>query len=91
MENKPLLQRLLDAGYPKDQVFHHDSDLYVFVTDLTETVLDQWLSDHGWTKAKNDTFFVDRFIDQITGRQMYDIAFQYNPAAMEQGGRAYEI
>ena len=31
-----LLERLLDAGYPKDQVFHHCSDLYVFITPLTK-------------------------------------------------------
>ena len=74
---KSLMQRLLDAGYPKDQIFHHESDLYVFVTPMTTEVLDKWLEDNGWRKLKNDPFLVSKFKDQITGNQMYDIAFQY--------------
>lgn len=26
---KTLLERLLDAGYPKAEIYHHMSDLYV--------------------------------------------------------------
>ena len=74
---KTLMQRLLDAGYPKDQIFHHESDLYVFVTPLTTDVLNKWLEDNGWRNLKNDPFLVGKFKDNITGRQMYDIAFQY--------------
>ena len=76
---KPLMQMLLEAGYPKDQVFHHESDLYVYRNDLTTKVIDEWLAENGWSGAKNDSFFIDRFIDQITGKPMYDIAFQYIP------------
>ena len=32
---KTLLKRLLDAGYPKAEIHHWQSDLYVFVTPLT--------------------------------------------------------
>lgn len=76
-DGRTLKQRLLDAGYPKEQIFHHESDLYVFVTPLTTEVLDKWLEDNGWRKLKNDPFLVGKFKDNITGRQMYDIAFQY--------------
>lgn len=74
---KSLMQRLLDAGYPKDQIFHHESDLYVFVTPMTTEVLDKWLEDNGWRNLRNDPLFVGKFKDQITGRQMYDVAFQF--------------
>ena len=30
-----LMERLLAAGYPRDQMFSHESDLYIFVTPLT--------------------------------------------------------
>ena len=34
-----LLEKLLANGYPKEQIFHHCSDLYVFVTPLTKKML----------------------------------------------------
>lgn len=82
MNKNNLLQRLLDAGYPKEEVFHHESDLYIFVTEQTTAILDQWLQDNGWMNLKNDPFLMSEFKDRITGRRMYDIAFQYNPAVM---------
>ena len=41
-DNRTLLQRLLDAGYPKEDVLHHSSDLYVFVTPVTKRVVEEW-------------------------------------------------
>lgn len=77
--SKTLLQRLLDAGYPKEDIHHHESDLYIFKTPLTTKVLEEWCEANGWNvglvKQKNCLF--DIFTDQITGRKMYDIAFQY--------------
>lgn len=70
---KPLIEMLLEAGYPKDQIFHHYSDLYVFASHLTKTVIDKWCKDNGYHRY----LFVSTFHDQITGRLMYDIAFQY--------------
>ena len=70
---KPLIEMLLEAGYPKDQIFHHYSDLYVFVSHLTKTVIDKWCKDNGYHRY----LFVSTFHDQITGYLMYDIAFQY--------------
>ena len=76
-ESKTLMQRLLDAGYPKEEMYHHRSDLYVFVTPLTTKVIDEWLDDNGYRHLKANPLYVDQFTDQITGRRMYDIAFQY--------------
>ena len=69
----PLMQRLLDAGYPKEEMYHHESDLYVYVTPLTTQVVERWAKEHGY----NRTWNCPTFYDQINGRKMYDCAFQY--------------
>lgn len=73
MEEKTLLQRLLDAGYPESDIFHHCSDLYVYVTPLTAKIVSDWCKEHKLNKNWNCPIFTDR----ITGRLMYDCAFQY--------------
>lgn len=85
--NRPLMQRLLDAGYPCEEMDHHYTDLYVFVTPLTTEVLNKRLEDNGWRRLQNDPFLVSRFRDQITGRMMYDVAFQYLPELEEAAKR----
>ena len=70
---KTLIERLLEAGYPKDQMFHHYSDLYIFASPLTKLVINKWCEDNRHHKH----LFVSTFHDQITGRLMYDVAFQY--------------
>ena len=70
---KTLIERLLEAGYPKDQMYHHYSDLYIFVTPIIKSIVDKWCSDNGYHRH----LFVSTFHDQVTGRLMYDIAFQY--------------
>lgn len=70
---KTLMERLLEAGYPKDQMYHHYSDLYIFVTPITKSVVDKWCKDNGYHRY----LFISTFHDQITGNLMYDIAFQY--------------
>lgn len=72
---KTLMEALEEAGYPREQMFNHYSDLYVFVTPLTNRVIDEWLKENGWHREP----FITTFRDQITGRQMYDVAFQYTP------------
>lgn len=72
-ESKTLMQRLIDAGYPRDQMDHHSSDLYVFVTPITTKVIEEWCAENGYSKD----WHCPKFKDQITGRQMYDCAFQY--------------
>ena len=69
----PLMQRLLDAGYPREEMDHHESDLYVYVTPVTTQVVNRWCKEHGYDR----TWHCPTFYDQITGRKMYDCAFQY--------------
>lgn len=71
--SKTLMQRLLDAGYPKEDIHHHCSDLYVYVTPLTTRVIEEYCKEHGYRKEWHSPIFTD----QITGRKMYDCAFQY--------------
>lgn len=73
--SKTLMEALEEAGYPREQMFNHRSDLYVFITPLTKRVVDKWFKDEGLEKS----LFVSTFRDQITGNGMYDIAFQYTP------------
>lgn len=75
MKGPTLYQRLIAAGYPESDMFNHESDLYVFKTDITEQVIDEWLSQNGLDKA----LFVKTFKDNITGKPMFDIAFAYDP------------
>lgn len=70
---KTLLKRLLEAGYPEKDVFHHGSDLYVFVTPITKRVVEEWCKEHGYSRSWNCPIFKD----QVTGKAMYDCAFQY--------------
>lgn len=72
---KTLMQRLLDAGYPREEMFHHHSDLYIFITPLTMRITSEWCKENGFCKD----WFCPSFRDQITGRGMYDCAFQYIP------------
>ena len=74
---KPLMQMLIEAGYPKEQMFYHYSDLYVFATPLTWRVISKWMDNNGFHYDLLNSFLFDTFIDNITGRRMYDIAFQY--------------
>ena len=71
--NKSLLQRLINAGYPKEDIHHYNSDLYIYVTPLTTKIVDEWCRENGFTKS----WHCPTFIDQITGRKMYDCAFCY--------------
>lgn len=70
-----LMEKLVEAGYPQEGFFHHCSDLYIYLTPLTKRVVDAWFKE----RQMDRTLFVKTFTDQITGRPMYDIAFQYTP------------
>ena len=80
MNNKSLMERLFEAGYPPEDIDHHYSDLYVYVTSLTTQVITEWADENGYDSNLRDGVFVQTFKDQITGRKMYDIAFQYIPS-----------
>ena len=79
MSTKPLMERLLEAGYPPEDIDHHDYDLYVYVTPPTTKVIKEWMKDNNYTDNLYG-FLIQKFRDQITGRMMYDIAFQYIPS-----------
>lgn len=70
-----LMDMLREAGYPEGEMFHHESDLYVFVNTLTANVIGRWLDERGYS----DKRMVDVFRDKKTGRLMYDLPFQYTP------------
>lgn len=72
---KSLYQMLLAVGYPEDQMDHHESDLYIFQTPLTDAVIEQWCKANGYQR----TLFVKSFCDQITNLMMYEVAFAYDP------------
>lgn len=80
---KTLMERLVEAGYPKEQMDHHYSDLYIDDTSLTRKLIDEWCRENGYVKQ----LFVKRFSDQITRRPMFDIAFQYDPFWEEKCGQ----
>ena len=88
MNAKPLIEMLIEAGYPKEDIFHHESDLYVYVTPLTRRVIEKWCKANGWKTplVKEGNFLINIFTDNITGQKMYDIAFQYIPFWEEKGG-----
>ena len=86
MNNKSLMERLLEEGYPPEYIDHHYSDLYVYVMPLTTKIITEWADENGYDSNLRDGVFVQTFKDQITGRMMYDIAFQYIPALSEKRG-----
>ena len=79
MNNKSLMERLLEEGYPPEDIDHHDYDLYVYVTPLTTRVITAWMKYNDYADTLNG-LLIQTFKDQITGRMMYDIAFQYIPS-----------
>lgn len=75
---KTLMQTLEDAGYPRNEFDHHGSDLYVFACINgveTRPIIDKWFAQNGLSVA----VFVEPFVDNVTGKLMYDCAFQYIP------------
>jgi len=72
---KSLMEWLLEAGYPRDQMFNHESDLYVFKTSLTTKVVVDWCEENNFNQHR----LCPVFKDQVTGKLMYNCVFQYNP------------
>ncbi|MCM1333425.1 MAG: hypothetical protein NC084_06390 [Bacteroides sp.] len=71
--SQPLMKRLLDEGYPITEIAHHESDLYVYVTPLTTKIVNEYCRENGFTRDWHCPIFKDA----ITGKPMYDCAFQY--------------
>lgn len=74
-KKETLMEALEKVGYPREEMFNHYSDLYVYATPLTKRVITRWCKENGYTMD----LFTKIFKDQITGRPMYDVAFQYDP------------
>ena len=70
-----LMKMLVKAGYPEKDFSHHESDLYIYKTPLTTKVLDRWVDDNEFASS----YLVSEFRDNVTGKEMYEIAFQYDP------------
>lgn len=70
-----LMEMLTAEGYPQEDFFHHYSDLYIFATPMTQRVVNRWCKENGYRRD----LFVSTFHDQVTGKLMYDVAFQYDP------------
>lgn len=83
MAEKTLMQELLDAGYPKDQMFHHESDLYIYVTPLTTKVVEEFYKKKGW----NRNWHAPVFRSETDGELMYDCYFQFYDYWNEKCGR----
>lgn len=79
MNNKSLMECLLEAGYPPEDIHHYYSDLYVYVNTLTTRIITEWANDNNYDSNLRDGVFVQTFRNQITGRMMYDIPFEYIP------------
>ena len=69
------MEMLIEAGYPKEEMYHssYGSDLYVYVTPLTTKIIKEWCNAHYYRMAWHCPIFKD----QITGMMMYDCAFQW--------------
>ena len=70
---KTLMEMLIEAGYPKEEMDHHCSDLYVYVTPLITKVIEEWCKANNYSMDWHCPIFKD----QITGKMMYDCAFQW--------------
>lgn len=66
-----LMELLLKAGYPKEEMYNHYSDLYVYVNEISTNVITKWCKDNNY----GIDWHCPRFTDNITGREMYDCAF----------------
>ena len=84
MNNKSLMERLLEAGYSPEDIAHYYYDLYPHVTPLTTKVIKAWMKYNDYADTLNG-LLIQTFKDQITGRMMYDIAFQYIPSLDKKG------
>lgn len=62
-----------------DDCDYHEECTKGIIEELLNTckrVIDEWFKEEGLTRS----LFVSTFRDQITGKSMYDVAFQYTPA-----------
>ena len=75
-----LMKRLLDAGYPKTEMRHYCSSLFVYPSPLVERVLDEDCEKNAVTRED----FVMQFYDSFSAKIMWELCAQYNPHLMGQ-------
>lgn len=63
---KNLKQQLLNAGIKKENIDHHESDLYVIKNDISTKIINNYKFKNNVTTFKSD------------GQKWYDIPFAYN-------------
>lgn len=74
MKPKNIYLELLKYGYPKSDIDHHESDLYIYVTPLTTRLINEIYPDENTQQT-----LVHQFISQTDHKPMYEIAFAYLP------------
>ena len=79
MDFRSLMKRLIDAGFTEKDMFHHYSDLYVYVTPESTKIVEEWCRERGFRRA----WMCPMFRSNIDGKPMYDCAFAYEPKLME--------
>ena len=79
-----LIERLIDAGYPREEMFHHETDLYIYDNALTRKVIREYCTENGWPNIARqmdytivDCLVIKSFRDNITGKMMLDCFGQY--------------
>lgn len=87
MAEKTLMLELLDAGYPREQMFNHESDLYIYVTPLTTKVVEEFYEKKGWSVY----WQAPTFWSETDGKLMYDCHFQFDDYWNEKRGRRFEV
>lgn len=81
---KSLFEALLDNGYPRNEIYNHYSDLLIDATPRAARIIGKWLKKNNY----HEDLWVEKFTDQITGKPMYSVAFQYTPYWEELEGRS---
>ena len=77
-KGKSLMARFIEAGLTKSDMFHHESDLYVYVTPTTAKIVADYCKENGYSQQ----WMCPRFINNVDGKAMFDCAFAYEPELM---------
>lgn len=72
-EVKGLMERLIEAGYPREELRHKGKDLLIPVTPMTSKAIDEWCAAFGYYKPA----LVRTYTDESTRTEMYECAYQY--------------
>lgn len=70
-----LMKKLLDAGYPKMELRHSCTSLFVYCTPLVESVINEYCKEN---KVDRESFTM-LFRDSYSGKMMYELYDKYNP------------